>query len=68
MSVKVQRGQTTAHLLVDAYALRTYASLFAMADAPSLSRCVLMPTDQSTSDCTGSGEYDAFVSKYMEQK
>ena len=68
MTIEVRRGHTTAHLLVDAYALRTYASSFSMAEAPALSRCVLMPTDRSTTNCTGSSEYDAYVAQYMEQQ
>lgn len=67
MAVELRRPKTTIRILVDAYAQRTYASLFIMTGATVLNKCVLMPFNRSTIQCAGTAEYDGFVARYMDQ-
>jgi hypothetical protein len=67
MAIETHRGKIITKTLLDAYALRTYASYFSMANASALEHCVLMPGASEEKKCNSDGEYEAFVARYMEQ-
>jgi hypothetical protein len=66
MALESHQGTAITKTLLDAYAQRTYASYFSMANADSLKLCVLMPPTNQKRTCDSDREYEAFVTHYIQ--
>ena len=67
IAIETHRGKIVTKNLLDAYAMRVYASYFSMMNAPSLKQCVLMPGAPEEKNCDSESSYESFVAHYMGQ-
>ena len=67
VNIRYNKSTFSAAVLMDAYEYRTYAAYFEMSTQKSNFRCDLMPSSLEKKSCSSKKEFDAFVSKYMEE-
>jgi hypothetical protein len=67
VNIRYNKSTFSAAVLIDVYEYRTYAVYFEMNTQKSNFRCDLMPSSLEKRSCSSKKEFDAFVSKYMEE-
>lgn len=67
MAISSHEGLVRSKMLLDAYAQQTFASYFAMENAPVLTICALLPGAPEERKCASEQDYDLFVDRYMQK-
>lgn len=67
VNIRYNKSTFSAAVLIDVYEYRTYAVYFEMNTQKSNFRCDLIPSSLEKRSCSSKKEFDAFVSKYMEE-